>query len=217
VKGTATLTNESEWIGPFGGGEEVTLGISAIHHSFTSVEDFRHEDVRPVVSHLTNRMAELAMDERYEEAAHIRNQLGAFLRGVSRGTRIRAFTQLPELIAAHPVSPSVWEIICVRYGRLVGSALSKSDIPIGKTIDSLRSTSEVLEDSHHILPHSTYEEVEKLLSFLEQDEVRLLSIIGDWTLPIFGAPSAQYSLEKMRSRNQESANFWLSSTQRANN
>jgi len=217
VKGTATLSNESEWIGPFGGSEEVTLGIQAIHHTLTSAEDFHYWDVRPIVKHLTEKMTALSMNEKYEEAANVRNQLGAFLRGVSRGTRIRALTSLPEVIAASPISPNVWEIVCIRYGRLVGSAVSRSNSTITKTIESLQNTSEVLTSSDQVLPHSTYEEVEKLLNFLDREHIRLVSIIGEWALPIFGAPSAQYVLERQRNRDQGNANLWLSSAQRANN
>lgn len=217
VKGTATLDIDSEWIGPFGGGEEVTLGISAIHHSLTSAADFRHRDVRPIVLHMTSKMNALALDEQYEQAATVRNQLGAFLRGVSRGTRIRALTQLPELIAARPCVSGSEEIVCIRYGRLVGSAVSKSPTTFQMTVESLRHASEVLEASDQVLPHSTYEEVEKLLAFLEMEEVHLVSITGEWTLPLYGAPGAQFALERLRNRDQESANFWLSSTQRSNN
>lgn len=217
VKGTATLSNESEWIGPFGGNEEVTLGIQAIHHTLASAEEFHYRDVRPIVKHLTEKMTALSMNEEYEEAAHVRNQLGAFLRGVSRGTRIRALTSLPEIIAANPISPNVWEIVCIRYGRLVGSAVSRSNLTIAKTIESLQNTSEVLVSSDQILSHSTYEEVEKLLNFLDRENIRLVSIIGEWTLPIFGAPGAQFVLERQRNRDQGNANLWLSSAQRANN
>ncbi|MCX6430749.1 MAG: UvrB/UvrC motif-containing protein [Actinobacteria bacterium] len=173
--------------------------------------------MRPIVKHLTEKMTALSMNEEYEEAAHVRNQLGAFLRGVSRGTRIRALTSLPEVIAANPISPNVWEIVCIRYGRLVGSAVSRSNLTIAKTIESLQNTSEVLVSSDQILSHSTYEEVEKLLNFLDRENIRLVSIIGEWTLPIFGAPGAQFVLERQRNRDQGNANLWLSSAQRANN
>ncbi len=217
VRGTSTLDLESEWIGPFGGSEEVALGISAIHHSLSSAADFRHRDVRPIVLHLTTKMSEHALSENFEEATTVRNQLGAFLRGVSRGTRIRGLTQLPELIASRPLNSGSVEIVCIRYGRLVGSAVSKSHTTLPMIVDSLRHASEVVAASRQILPHSTYEEVEKLLAFLEMDDVRLISISGEWALPLYGAIGAQFALERLRHRDQESANFWLKSTQRANN
>lgn len=219
VRGVATLSLAEEWIGPFSGNEEATLGIAAIHNCLASAHDYSHRDVRPIVEQLTQQMTDFALDEKYERAAQVRNQLGAFLRGVSRGTRIRALTQIPELVAARAISANLpqWEFICVRYGRLAGSALSHPGVDVDHTLESLHSTAEVVESANTVLPASTYEEIEKILNYLEFEEVRLVSVIGEWSLPVFSANGALHSLEKVRNRDQESANFWLSSIQRSNN
>ena len=221
VRGSATLSLNEEWIGPFSGGEEAKLGLEAIHHSLESVEDFSHRDVRPTVNFLSIQMNQFALDEKYEHAAQVRNQLGAFLRGVSRSTRIRSITKIPELVVARSISLTAdkmqWEFICIRYGRLAGSALSKTGVDIRNTLESLHATSEIVTNTENILPASTYEEVEKILNYLESDGVRVVSIDEEWSLPVFGAGSALYSLEKVRGRDQASANFWLSSIQRSSN
>ena len=157
-------------------------------------------------------------NEKFEEAATVRNQLGSLVRGVSRGTRIRALTKIPEIVAAQQTTNNeipIWEFVCIRYGRLAGSASSTPGIDISHTIASLISTAEVVTDNDSILPASTYEEVEKLLSYLESEGIRLVSIEGEWSSPIFGAGAARYELEKIRNRDQDAASFWVSSTQRA--
>lgn len=218
VRGSELINDSVNWIGPFSGNEEAGLAIDAINYCLETPTDFDKGDVRPIVSKLNEKMHALAQDEKFEEAAAVRNQLGSFVRGVSRGTRIRSLTNISELVAAQPISHngvSGWEFVCIRYGRLAGSASSTPGIDISHTIASLVASAEVVSGGDSILPASTYEEVEKLLNYLENEGVRLVSIDGEWSSPVFGAGSARYELERLRNRDQEAANFWVSATQRA--
>lgn len=220
VKGSSSLTDNMKWMGPFSGREEARLAAEAIALALQSPHHFDRLDVRPIVNVLNQRMRELALQEKFEEAMEVRNQLGAFLRGAARGSRIRALTKIPELIAAQnvPGSASIsWEFVCIRHGRLAGSAISKPGIDLAHTIKSLIATAEIVHADASILPASTHEEVEKLLYYLDGDGVRLVSLNGEWSSPVFGASGAKFALEKIRNRDQEVANFWVSSTQRANN
>lgn len=218
MRGSDLINDSVNWIGPFSGSEEAGLALDAINHCLENPADFDKDDVREIVANLNERMNSLALDEKFEEAATVRNQLGSFVRGVSRGARIRSLTSIPELVAAQRNShndASTWEFVCIRYGRLVGSASSTPGVDISHTITSLVASAEVVENKDSILPASTYEEVEKLLSYLESEGIRLVSLEGEWSSPVFGAGAARYELEKIRNRDQEAANFWVSSTQRA--
>lgn len=218
VRGSDLINDSVNWIGPFSGSEDAGLALDAINHCLENPADFDKDDVREIVANLNDRMNSLALDEKFEEAATVRNQLGSFVRGVSRGARIRSLTSIPELVAAQRNSHNevnTWEFICIRYGRLVGSASSTPGVDISHTINSLVASAEVVENKDSILPASTYEEVEKLLSYLESEGIRLVSLEGEWSSPVFGAGAARYELEKIRNRDQEAANFWVSSTQRA--
>jgi hypothetical protein len=42
-----------------------------------------------------------------------------------------------------------------------------------------------------------------------------VQLTGEWVSPVFGAGAARFELEKIRSRDQDVANFWVSSNQRA--
>lgn len=218
VRGSEAINDSAMWIGPFSGSEDAGLALDAINHCIETPEDFDKNDVREIVATLNERMNALALDERFEEAAAVRNQLGSFARGVSRGARIRSLTRIPELVAAQRISHNdinTWEFVCIRYGRLAGSASSTPGIDISHTIASLVASAEVVENKDSILPASTYEEVEKLLSYLESEGIRLVSLEGEWSSSVFGAGAAKHELEKIRNRDQEAANFWVSSTQRA--
>ena len=206
VRGSGSLNESLNWIGPFAGRDEATFAVNAIHQTLHDASDFDSRDLRPIVDALNRRMRDLSLTEQFEIAASVRNQLSALLRGVSRGSRIRALTQIPELVAARRMGDKEnlpWEFICIRFGRLAGSARSTNGIEIRHTLDSLLATSEVVPFSNSLLPASTYEEVEILLTYLEVPGIRLVSVEGEWALPTFGAGAAHNSLIKMRSREIE--------------
>ena len=69
-----------------------------------------------------DRIAWLAAQERFEEAATVRDRLGGFLRGAARAQRFAPLAACPELVAARRTDDGGWEIVLVRYGRLAGTA-----------------------------------------------------------------------------------------------
>jgi hypothetical protein len=71
----------------------------------------------------------------------------------------------------------------------------------------LTLTSEVVIDDGSILPASSYEEVEKILSYLETCAIRIVSIDGAWCSPIFSASAARQQMERIIGRDQAVANF----------
>jgi DNA polymerase-3 subunit epsilon len=156
-----------------------------------------HHDATGILSELEERMKELAEQERFEEAAEIRNRLGAFIRGTARGQRIRSLTRVPHLIAALPIAPSQWEFIVVRHGKLAGTARGTAT-NYKEVIESLKLTSDIVADNGEILPASHHEEVEVLLRYLNQDGIRLVDVEGEWSLPVFGSGAARDNLERLR-------------------
>ena len=156
-----------------------------------------HHDATSILVELEKRMRELAEQERFEEAAEIRNRLGSFIRGTARGQRIRSLTRVPHLIAAFPIEPAKWEFIVVRHGKLAGTAQGTSS-NYKEVIDSLKLTADIVVDNGEILPASHHEEVEVLLRYLNQEGIRIVDIDGEWSLPVFGSGAARENLEKVR-------------------
>jgi DNA polymerase-3 subunit epsilon len=156
-----------------------------------------HHDATSILNSINQRMKELAHQERFEEAAELRNRLSSFIRGTARGQRIRSLTRVPHLIAAFPVSPQQWEFVVIRYGRLAGSAQGNF-ANYRDVIESLILTADVVVDNGEILPASHHEEVEVLLRYLSHDGIRLVDIQGEWCMPTFGSGAARENLERVR-------------------
>jgi DNA polymerase-3 subunit epsilon len=156
-----------------------------------------HHDATSILNSINQRMTELAHQERFEEAAELRNRLSSFIRGTARGQRIRSLTRVPHLIAALPISPQQWEFVVIRYGRLAGSAHGNS-ANYRDVIESLILTADVVVDNGEILPATHHEEVEVLLRYLSHDGIRLVDIQGEWCMPTFGSGAARENLERVR-------------------
>ncbi len=156
-----------------------------------------HHDATSILNSINQRMTELAHQERFEEAAELRNRLSSFIRGTARGQRIRSLTRVPHLIAALPISPQQWEFVVIRYGRLAGSAHGNC-ANYRDVIESLILTADVVVDNGEILPASHHEEVEVLLRYLSHDGIRLVDIQGEWCMPTFGSGAARENLERVR-------------------
>ena len=203
VQGNKSIAEHEIWCGPFAGRDEAQSAMNAIHHHFLDVSSFSPSDLRDITQSLTMKMNSLSDQELFEEAVSVRNQISALTRGVSRGHHIRALTCLPEIIVAKPAhGEGQWEFACIRYGRLAGSAISMPGIDVQHTIESLVLTSEVVIDDGSILPASSHEEVEKLLTFIDSEGVRIVSIKGQWALPIFGSTAPIVVAEQMHARYQ---------------
>ncbi len=181
-----------------------------------------HHDATTILNSINQRMKELAEQERFEEAAELRNRLSSFIRGTARGQRIRSLTRVPHLIAALPLSPQSWEFVVIRFGRLAGTAQGTS-INYKDVIESLTLTADVVVDNGEILPASHHEEVEVLLRYLSQDGIRLVDLDGEWSLPTFGSGSARQNLERVRGASdslrykEDFANSFVRSAQRSTN
>jgi DNA polymerase-3 subunit epsilon len=178
--------------------------------SYKSIAEELHftmlHDSRSILKTLQKRMSELALQERFEEAAEIRNRLGAFVRGSARGERIRSFTRVRELVLSNKIGEKQgadnYELVLIRFGRLAASLVTSFDPNDAKRViellNALRQIGEVVVDNGTILPASTHEEVEVLLRYAEKESVQILEIDGEWSRSIFGAGHVRSSIEKLK-------------------
>ena len=167
--------------------------LSYLEH-VSLVKSVMHENSSIVEETLLSRMQKLAEAERFEEASEVRDRYTAFIHGVSRGQRVRALTKLPRLLVAKKRDDG-WEFVEVKYGKLAGTAVATQKHNVKEVIDSLKATSEVVNFKEGVLPHSSHEEVERLLDYLDS-EIRIVEIEGEWTLPTYGPASAYFSFKK---------------------
>ena len=144
-------------------------------------------DAGSVVDRLTARIAALAADERFEDAAAQRDRLAAFVRAAARLQRLSALTGVEELVAARPTADLGWELAVVRRGRLVAAGTVARGVRPGPVVDALLATAETVLPGPGPLPAATAEEVECVLRWLEQPGTRLVRLTGTWASPVRGA------------------------------
>ncbi|MFD0821203.1 endonuclease, partial [Micromonospora zhanjiangensis] len=106
-----------------------------------------------------------------------------------------------------------WELAVVRHGRLAAAATAPPGVHPRPVLDLARATAETVLPGHGPVPNASAEETERILSWLERPETRLVEISTPWSSPARGAArfrdllgkaeaasSAQLSTERLRSK-----------------
>ncbi|MCL2849808.1 MAG: DEDD exonuclease domain-containing protein [Micrococcales bacterium] len=142
-------------------------------------------DPTAVVDAHNDRLDALVAAERFEDAATVRDRLGAFLRGAARAQQFDPLARIGELVAAQPTNG--WEMVLIRHGRLAGTLVVPPRHDPRPAVDVLRATAEHVNPP---LPPSTAahpEETDLLLAWLARPGVRLVAVDGTWASPVRSA------------------------------
>ncbi|MGN6522891.1 MAG: DEDD exonuclease domain-containing protein [Actinomycetes bacterium] len=174
--------------------EDYALTVAEVRTAFQG-------DVRPLVDAVTGRLRDLAAQERFEEAAVLRDRLAAFVRAASRTQRLSALTRCPELVAARPTEDRGWELVVVRHGRLVASGVAARGVPPLDVVAALRAGAEVVAPPPAPRGAASVEESECVARWLESG-ARLVSSDSSWSwsCPAYGAGSYLQRLDQATSR-----------------
>ena len=144
-------------------------------------------DPDDVVETINRRMADLAADERYEEAGRHRDRLAAFVRAAARTQRLSALTRCPEVVAGRREDDGRWAVHVVRHGRLAAAGVIPPGTDAHQYVAELCASAETVATAPGPVPAATAEETEKVLRWLESPGVRLIAVVGEWTCPLAGA------------------------------
>jgi len=144
-------------------------------------------DFRELESAANSKMAELSLDEKFEEAIEVRDRYSHLRRAASRIERLNSIAKLPELIVAKPIG-EFWEFASIKYGRLAATNVTNSTTSVTSALSALELLAEKVENSG-FLQQVNYEEVELILNYLESDGIRLVKVEGEYAFPIFGPTS----------------------------
>jgi len=117
----------------------------------------------------------------------VRSRLAALLRASVRMQRLTALTSIPEIVAARPEPKGGWEIALVRHGRLVAAGASVPPTHPRTVLAALMATAETVRPGPGPTPCASAEESERVLSWLERPEVRLVECPTGWAYPVSGA------------------------------
>ncbi|GIG20545.1 DNA polymerase III subunit epsilon [Cellulomonas chitinilytica] len=148
-------------------------------------------DPRPVIRAHADRLTWLVAQERFEEAASVRDRLASFLRGAARAQRFEPLARCPELVAARRVDDGGWEIVLVRYGRLAGTARTDRATDPRPVVATLQSTGEHVTAPVAPCTAAHPEETDLVLTWLEQPGVRLVEVDGGWAAPVRSAQAVR--------------------------
>jgi len=154
------------------------------------VDDLRENLLRradEVVETVQQRMTRLATAQRYEEARTQRDRLATFIRAASRRQRLGALTGCAELVAARREDDRRWSVHVIRHGRLAAAGVIPPDAHAGRYVEALRASAETVIPGLGPAPAATVEETERILRWLEQPGIRLVSVYGEWACPVRGA------------------------------
>lgn len=151
------------------------------------VRDAMLGDPAPVVAAHAERIGLLVAQERFEEAAAVRDRLAAFVRGAGRAQRLAPLARCPELVAARPGEHGGWELVLVRHGRLAGTATTTRGADPWPSIHALQLAGEHVEPPVAPAPAAHPEETDLVLAWLETPGVRLVHVHEGWACPVRSA------------------------------
>ncbi len=122
------------------------------------------------------RVQALSAQERYEEAGLWTARLQAFLRGAERTQRLRPLLSCAHLIAARHAEAGGWQLVCVRWGRLAGSARSAPGADPRPTVAALRATAQVVPEPKRLGEDTSTEETLLLADWVLSAGARLVEV-----------------------------------------
>jgi DNA polymerase-3 subunit epsilon len=142
-------------------------------------------DPRPLMAPLLHRVERLAAEERYEDAAVLRDRIAVLVRAVRRRQRLQSLAAVEELVLAHPDGSGGWELSVVRYGRLVAAGTAPSGSTVRRMLPDLLATAETLPGTDGAATTSV-DETELVLRWIEKPGTRLVQLTGTLASPAPG-------------------------------
>jgi DNA polymerase III subunit epsilon len=142
-------------------------------------------DPRGLVGPLLRRVDRLAAEERYEDAAVLRDRVAVLLRDVRRRQRLATLAAVPELVLAHPDGEGGWQLAVVRRGRLVAAGCAPRGTSVRATLAGLMATAETPAGPADE-PAASVDETELVLRWMEKPGTRLVELTGTLACPAPG-------------------------------
>ncbi len=142
-------------------------------------------DPRALVTPLLARVDRLAAEERYEDAALLRDRIAVLVRAVRRRQRLASLAAVPELVLARPDGSGGWQLAVVRRGRLVAAGCAARGVSVRGTLAGLLTTAETPSGPDGEAAASV-DETELILRWMEKPRTRLVELTGTLACPAPG-------------------------------
>ena len=163
-----------------------------------SVRTAMSGDVRQVAAAVETRMARLAVEERFEEAAQWRERLGHFVGASVRTHRLMTLSTSAEIVAARPTGDNGWDIHVIRFGRLAAAGHAPPGVDPRPIVEALACSAEHVEASPRPAPAALTEEALEVLAWLDNEGVRLVRSAQALELPTHCGGSLVQRLGEVR-------------------
>ena len=167
------------------------LGEGVAAHAVAVEEVLRawDTDARGVLRSARERLTKLVAAERYEDAGVLTSRLRAFHATSVRHHRVRSIAACRQLVAASPVAGG-WDIHVIRYGKLAAARFARTPVVSSVAVEAVDEAETVVAPPAGI-PAGSWEEAERVASWLEAPGVRLLETDGDWAWPVHAGLSSE--------------------------
>ena len=134
-------------------------------------------DPRDLVAPLLARVDRLADEERYEDAAVLRDRVAVLVRAVRRRQRLASLAAVPEIVLARSDGEGGWQLSVVRRGRLVAAGCAPRGTSVRATLEGLQATAEtpIAPDDEAA---ASVDETELVLRWMEKPGTRLVQVTG---------------------------------------
>jgi DNA polymerase-3 subunit epsilon len=140
-------------------------------------------DLRSVTTAVMTRIARLAVEERFEDAAGWRDRLSALATASLRTHRLAALSDADTIVAAAPTPDLGWEIHVVKHGRLAAAGTAPPGSDPRPVVEALVLSADHVEPGQSPAPAGLTEEALEILRWLDTDGVRLVSAPHPLLLP----------------------------------
>jgi DNA polymerase-3 subunit epsilon len=155
-------------------------------------------DPSGLVAPLLARVDRLAAEERYEDAAVLRDRIAVLVRAVRRRQRLESLAEVPELVFARPDGESGWHLSIVRRGRLVAAGAAPAGTSVRSLLAGLLMTAETPTGPDGELA-ATVDETELILRWMEKPGTRLVELTGTLACPAPGTGAFNAFLARVES------------------
>ncbi|MBW8765341.1 MAG: DEDD exonuclease domain-containing protein [Geodermatophilales bacterium] len=134
-------------------------------------------DPRALVGPLLARVERLAVEERYEDAAVLRDRVAVLVRAVRRRQRLESLAAVPELVLARSDGDGGWHLSVVRRGRLVAAGNAPRGTSVRGVLPGLLATAETPAGPDDESA-ATVDETELVMRWMERPGTRLVELRG---------------------------------------
>jgi DNA polymerase-3 subunit epsilon len=125
------------------------------------------------------RIADLAGHQRYESAARLRDHTVDAVEVLWRGQRLRALSELPELVAAAPDGEGGWQLAVVRHGQLAAAGTARRGVPPIPVVEAIEAGAQVILPQPAPLGGALVEETALIARWLAAPGVRIVRTSGE--------------------------------------